>query len=243
MLSKAQIKFIRSLHQKKNREIHQLFIVEGSRMVNELIQSHPEHVAQIVATKDYLESNQIPGDFRVDLTDTASFGKISRSIQPQGILAVFTQPSMKFEPADFILALDHIQDPGNMGTIIRLADWFGVEQIVCSPDCVEVFNAKVVQSSMGSIFRVPICYQSIEEVIQTTQLPVYGAVLGGENIYQTPLQPKGILLMGNEGNGIRPELLKLVTHPLTIPKRGQGESLNVSMATGIILSEFFRGSI
>lgn len=243
MLSKAQIKFIRSLHQKKNRLIHQLFIVEGSRMVNELIGSHPQYVEQVVATKSYLENNAVPGGFKVDLADEIAFSKLSKSVQPQGILAVFSQPALHFEPCEFILALDHIQDPGNMGTIIRLADWFGVKQIVCSPDCVEVFNSKVVQSSMGSIFRVPICYKSLEDVIQTTNLPVYGALLGGTNVYTQELSPRGILIMGNEGNGIRPHLLPFISHPLTIPKFGDGESLNVSMATGILLSEFYRRTV
>jgi RNA methyltransferase, TrmH family len=242
MLSKAQIKFIRSLHQKKNRQIHQLFVVEGSRMVHELIETHPNFVEQIVVTKAYAETHEFPEGIQVDLVDEQTFEKLSKSVSPQGILAVFAQPKLTYTPQDFMLALDHIQDPGNMGTIIRLADWFGVKQIICSPDCVEVFNSKVVQSSMGSVFRVPMCYMPLEEVLQQTELPVYGAILEGENVYSQNLQPRGILVMGNEGNGIREEFLHLISSPLTIPRLGEGESLNVSMATGILLSEFFRGT-
>jgi len=240
MLSKAQIKFIRSLHQKKNRQIHQLFVVEGSRMVHELIDTHPNFVEQVVATRAYVDTHEFPEGIRVDLVDEQSFEKLSKSVTPQGILAVFAQPKLAYVPQDFMLALDHIQDPGNMGTIIRLADWFGVKQVICSPDCVEVFNSKVVQSSMGSVFRVPICYKPLEEILEQTELPVYGALLEGENVYSQQLKPRGILVMGNEGNGIREELLPFISNPLTIPRLGEGESLNVSMATGILLSEFFR---
>jgi TrmH family RNA methyltransferase len=142
--------------------------------------------------------------------------------------------------SDFYIALDEIQDPGNMGTIIRLADWFNVKTIICSPNSADVFNPKVVQASMGSLFRVNIIYQDLNEFITSKKVPVYGAFLEGESVYTKKLSPKGILILGNEGKGISPEIEKLVTQKIKIPRFGQAESLNVSIATGILLSEFFR---
>jgi len=240
MLSKNQIKFIRSLQQKKQRTLYKQFVVEGSRMVLELIDSHRSCLEQVIATQSYLEKNHFPQDITVEITDEQTFSKLTTSIQPQGILAVFNQPKLLFEPTDFMLFLDNIQDPGNMGTIIRLADWFGVRQIVCSLDCVDVFNPKVVQSSMGSIFRVPLYYSKLEDILESSELPVYGALLEGESVYKQDLAAKGILIMGNEGNGISPSVQAFITNKLFIPRFGGGESLNVSTATGILLSEFRR---
>jgi len=242
MLSKNQIKFIRSLNQKKQRSIHQLFIIEGARMVLELIETHKDFLEQLIVTKEFLEKNDIPQGIEYDITDSITFKKLSKSVNPQGIMALFNQPKLSYTPQPFMLFLDNVQDPGNMGTIIRLADWFGVKQIVCSLDCVDVFNAKVVQSSMGSIFRIPIDYMDLENELQNTDMPIYGAMLDGENVYQLNLEPKGILIMGNEGNGIRNSLVKYISHKILIPRFGEGESLNVSTATGILLSEFRRNS-
>lgn len=242
MLSKNQIKFIRSLQQKKQRTLHEQFVVEGSRMVLELIDSHRSYLEQVVATQSYLEKNHFPQDITVEITDEQTFSKLTKSIQSQGILAVFKQPRLFFEPADFMLFLDNIQDPGNMGTILRLADWFGVQQVVCSHDCVDVFNPKVVQSSMGSIFRVPICYANLEELLFSSKLPVYGALLEGGSVYAQNLSATGILIMGNEGNGISASVQQYITNKLFIPCFGGGESLNVAMATSILLSEFRRNS-
>lgn len=242
MLSKNQIKFIRSLNQKKQRSIHQLFIIEGARMVLELIETHKEFLEQLIVTQEFLEKNEIPAGINYDITDSITFKKLSKSVNPQGVMALFNQPKLTYTSQPFMLFLDNIQDPGNMGTIIRLADWFGVKQIVCSTDCVDVFNPKVVQSSMGSIFRVQIDYLDLEDELQKTKMPVYGAMLDGENVYKQKLEPKGILVMGNEGNGIRESVAKFITHKILIPRFGDGESLNVSTATGILLSEFRRNS-
>ena len=240
MLSKNQIKFIRSLKSKKQRSIHQLFVVEGSRMVLELMESNPDELAQLIVTTDYLEKNEIPPHFKYDLTDSITFKKLTNTVSPQGIMALFNQPKMAYQEQDFMLFLDNIQDPGNMGTIIRLADWFGVKQLVCSLDCVDVFNPKVIQSSMGSIYRVPVHYLDLQDTLRQINLPVYGAYLDGENVYSQVLEPKGVLIMGNEGNGIRPELTQFISQKIMIPRFGNGESLNVSTATGILLSEFRR---
>jgi RNA methyltransferase, TrmH family len=242
MLSKNQIKFIRSLHQKKNRDLHKLFIAEGSRMVEEFLVSNREDLHLLIVTEEYAGKNEIQDRSNVECVDNTTFSSISTTTSPQGIMGVFKQPLLTYTEQSFMLALDHIQDPGNMGTIIRLADWFGVKQIICSLDCVDIFNPKVIQSSMGSIFRVPLSYENLEDVFSQTKLPIYGALLSGENIYTQKLQRKGILVMGNEGNGIRPEIEKLVTSKLLIPRFGGGESLNVSMATGILLSEFSRNN-
>ncbi len=144
--------------------------------------------------------------------------------------------------ADFHLALDEIQDPGNLGTIIRLADWFGVKNIVCSRNTADCFNPKVVQATMGSLFRVNIVYEDLKTFIEAKNLPVFGAFLEGKSIYKSSLSPKGILVLGNEGKGISSEIEKCITQKITIPRFGEAESLNVSVATGILLSEFFRGN-
>lgn len=139
-----------------------------------------------------------------------------------------------------MIALDSVQDPGNMGTILRLADWFGVQKVICSKTTVDIYNPKVIQATMGAFLRIQVEYLDLKEFFATTDLPVYGALLEGKNVYAQPLKPHGILLMGNEGNGISDELKPFISQPLTIPKKGQTESLNVSIATSILLSEFFR---
>lgn len=240
MLSKNQIKFIRSLQQKKQRMLHKQFVIEGSRMVLELIDSHRSFLTYVVVTSSFIEKHSLSQHVPVVVTDEETFSKLTTSIQPQGILAVFRQPELTYKASNFMLFLDNIQDPGNMGTIIRLADWFGIEQIVCSPDCVDVFNPKVVQSSMGSIFRVPMVYAQLEELLASTKLPVYGAMLDGDSIYEQQLSATGIIVMGNEGNGIRPTVEHYLSNKILIPRFGGGESLNVSTATGILLSEFRR---
>jgi TrmH family RNA methyltransferase len=240
MLSKSQIKLISSLHQKKCRDFNQLFMVEGKRMVFELMESHTDYLQQIVISETFARENKTDYPFEPEIVDTNTFKKISHLVQPQGVLAIFKQPELTYRVSDFVLVLDGVQDPGNMGTILRLADWFGVEQVICSKDCVDIFNTKVVQASMGSIFRVRVAYLDLAEFMQNNQLPVFGALLNGENIYKKQLQRKGLLVMGSEGNGISKEIQTYVKEALFIPQFGGGESLNVSMATAILLSEFSR---
>lgn len=240
MLSKGQIKLISSLHQKKCRDLSQLFVVEGKRMVFELMETHASHLQQIIISDVFARENKIEYPIEPEIVDATTFKKITHLVQPQGILAVFKQPELTYKATDFALVLDGVQDPGNMGTILRLADWFGVEQVICSKDCVDIFNTKVVQASMGSIFRVRVVYLDLVEFMQNNQLPVFGALLNGENIYKKQLQRKGLLVMGSEGNGISKEIQTFVKEALFIPQFGGGESLNVSMATAILLSEFSR---
>ena len=159
---------------------------------------------------------------------------------PQKFIAVAHMPNLKAKRNNLILVLDGLQDPGNMGTIIRTADWFNIDQIVCSKQTVDLYNSKVVQSSMGSIFRMPVSYRNLKKYLSSSELPIYGALLKGTNIFEQSISRKGIIVIGNEGNGISNELLELIQHPINIPRFGKAESLNASVAAGIILSEFSR---
>ncbi|MEX2485410.1 MAG: RNA methyltransferase [Brumimicrobium sp.] len=238
MLSKELIKRIRSLHKKKFRDEQQLFIIEGGKIINEALQFNPKCILTIYSTSPENYSNP---DFETVQVTQSDLKKISTLNQPQGDLAICrylegyltSQTKLK-------IALDKIQDPGNLGTIIRLAAWFGVEEIIASPDTVDCYNPKVIQATMGAIFNVNITYRDLKSYLEESHLPIYGALLEGENVYRSKLQKDGVLIMGNEGNGISDELIPLISHPITIPKFGTGESLNVAMATGILLSEFYR---
>ena len=237
-LSKERIKRLQALHKKKFRDDAMLFIIEGRKIIEEAIQYKPDCIQAIYSTtaKSYSDSNiEVVGISDYDLK------KISSLKHPQGDLAIcrYLENESNVE-SSFKIVLDKIQDPGNLGTIIRLASWFGVKEIVASPDTVDCYNPKVIQATMGAIFNVNITYTELNPFLAQSEGPIYGALLEGENVYKKSLQKKGILLMGNEGNGISEELIPLISDPLTIPKFGIGESLNVAMATGILLSEFCR---
>jgi TrmH family RNA methyltransferase len=174
--------------------------------------------------------------------------KISCLKTPQGVLALVYIPAAKnlnynLLKNKFSLALDGVQDPGNMGTILRTADWFGIEHLICSEDTVDVYNPKVVQATMGSLSRVEVHYTSLNQTLPALKLPVFGALLNGENIYNTNFGNEGVLIMGNEGNGIRPETQPIINTPVTIPQAGKAESLNVAMATAIFCSEICRNRL
>ncbi len=236
-ISKARIKWIRSLQQKKVREQEGVFVVEGEKMVLEGLESKRHALVALVAHKD--ESSIIPQEFReVALTaDTTEMEQLSGLKTPNKLLAVFKRPTQEVVQSGFELALDSVQDPGNMGTILRLADWFGIERIVCSRETVDCFNPKVVQASMGAIFRIQVIYTDLLSYLSNAKQPVYGALLNGENYRSVSYNPEGILLMGNEGNGISEQLIPLITHAVTIPRFGAAESLNVATATAILLAE------
>jgi RNA methyltransferase, TrmH family len=240
MLSKNQIKLITSLQQKKYRKQYQLFFAEGIKVIEELLRSKYELQSLFVTE---------PLDFKVatDKIHTispAELKKISALTTPNNCLAVFKIPIEKFSLKEGLLvALDDVRDPGNLGTIIRLCDWFGVEQLVCSPETVDIYNPKVVQATMGSIGRVAVLYTDLVPFLETTSLPVFGTFMDGENIYKQDLPTNAILIMGNEANGISNEVAQCITSKLAIPRFGQlqqTESLNVATATAIILSEFKR---
>ena len=207
-------------------------------MIAEAIRYAPESLIQIYGTETVDE--RLPEHVLFEEIDNKALGQISTLKHPQKQVAICSYlPNVSTRP-DFYIALDTIQDPGNLGTILRLASWFGVEHIIASKETVDCYNPKVVQASMGAIFNVNIEYVELKEAFETTELPIYGSLLEGENIYEKQISKKGILVMGNEGNGISEELLSFITDPVTIPQFGKGESLNVAMATSIFLSEFSR---
>ncbi len=240
MLSKNEIKLLRALHQKKVRDAQGKLIVEGERILADIIERHAINVERIIVAKDFKGSRQAYSDFDCVEVDSRTFEQISASKNPQGVLAVLCYPVFRFESSDLILALDGVQDPGNMGTILRTAAWFGVKQIVCSPDSVDVCNPKVVQASMGAVYDVNIVYEDLSIFLSKQNTPIYGALLEGNSIYTEELRKPAILIMGNEGNGIREEVKNRITNPVMIPKFGTGESLNVATATAILLNEFAR---
>lgn len=240
-LSKNNIKLITSLQQKKYRQKHKLFVAEGVKVVNELLTSSLE-VEQLFVTDEELNLSK---NYAVTLISENELKKISTLKSPNKVLGLFKIPEeLEINQDGFIVALDGVNDPGNLGTIIRLCDWFGVTELVCSKNTVDCYNQKVVQSTMGSLTRVNISYVDLQEFLSNSKLPVFTADMDGENVYSTPLPQKAILVMGNEANGISPEIAETVKHALTIPRFGdlqQTESLNVATATAILLSEFKRG--
>lgn len=223
---------------KKNRDTEGLFIIEGEKMVLELIELWPDNVEFICTT-----TIDFTCDHLTYITDEKSMKEISSLKTPNKLFAVVKKPTQSLKRDDsFIVVLDDVQDPGNMGTILRTCDWFKVDKIVCSQNTVDVFNTKVIQSSMGSIFRIPVEYCDLISYLENTELPIYGALLEGDNIYTQDLERNGIVLMGNEGRGISKEIQPFITQAIHIPRFGGAESLNVSIATGIILSEFSRNN-
>ena len=240
MVSKNQIKLISSLHQKKYRIAHQLFIAEGVKGINELLQSNFE-LEHLYVTIDEFKSVSIT---QKTVISDADLKKISALTTPNTCLAVFKIPKEKpVLNKGLIVALDTIRDPGNMGTILRLCDWFGINQVVCSKETVDLYNPKVVQATMGSIARVNVNYLNLKDFLETTSLPIYGTFMDGEDLYNSKITNEGIIILGNEANGISKEIEELVTKRITIPRFGnlqQTESLNVATATAIVLSEFKR---
>lgn len=238
-LSKNQTKLITGLRQKKYRQEYRLFIAEGIKVVNELLNSNLEVKSLFATDEGVLKTNM-----KVNLISEADLKKVSVLKTPNKVLGIFKIPEEKevFEEG-LILVLDGINDPGNMGTIIRLCDWFGVKQLVCSRNTVDCYNQKVIQSTMGSITRVQINYIDLPEFLSNTKKTVFTADMNGKNLYTTNLPKEAILVMGNEANGISAKIKQAVNNQLTIPRFGnlqQTESLNVATATAILLSEFRR---
>jgi len=245
MLSKAQISLITSLQNKKYRKQHGLFIVEGIKSVQEFISSSYQ-VESIFYTDDAnTKVGKISHNIKsYQLTET-EFQKISILKSPQGILALVKLPKQQQIKVNdlrncYNIVLDDVQDPGNLGTIIRTAEWFGIKHIICSIGTVDAYNPKVVQATMGSLSRIQIYYVDLHEFISSTDLPVYGALLNGQSIYQTEWGAEGLIVMGNEGNGISTAILALIDQAVTIPRIGQAESLNVAVATTVFCSEIAR---
>jgi TrmH family RNA methyltransferase len=240
MVSKNQIKLITSLQQKKYRKQHQLFLAEGVKVVQELIDANYE-LQDIFTTQD--DFSRISSNKRHAVLPT-DLKKISALSTPNTCLALFSIPkAVKIESTGLILALDSVRDPGNLGTIIRLCDWFGITTLVCSEETVDVYNPKVVQATMGSISRVNIVYVDLEKYLLDAKLPIYGTFMDGKSIYKEKLPKEGIIVMGNEANGISNSIENIVSERISIPRFGNlqlTESLNVATATAIILNEFKR---
>lgn len=249
MISKNQINNIRSLHLKKNRDLRKLFIAEGVKTVLELIEYRPSCISEIYATEDFIKQN---GDKIASnainyfiITET-ELEKISLQSAPNKVIAIcnyFQNQDVKMDfDTNFILYLDDIRDPGNFGTILRLANWFGSYTVFCSPQSCDFYNPKVIQSSMGAFMRVNCKYLNLSELVDKNKIQnVYGAVLDGNNIYGESLQ-HGLIIIGNEANGISTENLKRINKPITIPCHSNNgtESLNAAMAASIIFAEFYR---
>ncbi|GGB70578.1 RNA methyltransferase [Flavobacterium suaedae] len=243
MVSKNQIKLITGLQQKKYRKQHKLFFAEGIKVVQELLNSYFE-LHELYTTESTKDSFNTVSDAKKQLITEAELKKISALTTPNSCLALFKIPeNQPVSQSGLIVALDAVRDPGNLGTIIRLCDWFGIEHLVCSENCVDVYNPKVVQATMGSITRVNVVYTNLEEYLTETGLPVFGTFMDGENIYTQQLPKDGVIVMGNEANGISAAIERYVTHRIAIPRFGklqETESLNVATATAITLSEFKR---
>lgn len=250
MLSKNKIKYIRSLELKKYRKEEQLFIAEGHKLVGDLLGHFPCRL--LLGTEKWMnEHPQIDAQETVEVSQE-ELSRASLQKAPQGVLALFEIPHYELDPdiaaRSLCLALDDVQDPGNLGTIIRIADWFGINHILCSNGCVDAFNPKTVQATMGALARVQLHYCDLAAFLQAQpeQIPVFGTFLDGENLYTQELSRNGIIIMGNEGNGISPQVAQTVNRRLLIPNYPQGqatsESLNVAVATAIVCAEFRRRS-
>src|ERR1035437_360950 len=248
MISKNKIKQIKSLYQKKFRDETNLFVAEGTKLVLDLMTVFDCTI--MVATQRWFDENKSVKAFELIEVDENELSKISNQKSPQGVLAVFVKPERGWKAEDLnqklTLALDDVQDPGNLGTILRIADWFGITDVFCSEHSADAFSPKTVQATMGALARVKVHTVNLNEFLQSCEgkLPIYGTFMDGENIYSKTLTQHGIIVMGNEGNGISPDIEKLVTEKLLIPNYPTGqvtsESLNVGVATALVCGEFRR---
>ncbi len=235
MLSRSESKYIQTLSHKKQRDAERLFVVEGNKLAKEVLNSNYK-VDKVYATQSWMNGNQ---KIEATLVTEDELQKIS-NLQTANDVLLIVEMSPYQRITSFkntiTLALDGIQDPGNFGTIIRIADWFGIQQIICSKDCVELYNPKVIQSTMGSFIRVNINYVDLDTTLQEANVPVYGALLNGGDVKEIEKPQEGILIIGNESKGIREPLLSHINKAISIKRIGGAESLNAAVATGILLS-------
>lgn len=246
MIGKNTIKWVHSLEMKKNRKREGLFVAEGPKVVGDLLSRFRLH--SVFATDEWTGSDRIGADVRLERVDDDTLRRLSFLQHPQQVVAVMEmnkEEKVEVDADRLTIMLDGVQDPGNLGTIIRIADWFGIDSIICSPDTADAYNPKVVQATMGSLGRVSVTYSPLVPLLSSlpADMPIYGTLLDGKDIYQKELTRHGVIIMGNEGNGISDEVRAMVTHPLLIPRFRQGESaesLNVAVATAITCSEFCR---
>lgn len=245
MITKNQIKYINSLQQKKFRLEHQSFVVEGAKSVIELLKSDFE-IELLFVTKSFFEENKTRLQnlsIQPELTDANELEKAGSFSSNNAALAVVKtkgNTELLVGDSEFALILDDIRDPGNLGTIIRIADWYGITKIICSTTTVDVYNPKVISSTMGSFTRISLYYTDLEVFVKNQNENIYGTLLDGENIHQTKFTTSGYIIIGNEANGITEEITKLITHKITIPRFGGAESLNAGIATAVVLDNVFR---
>lgn len=241
MISKNQLKLIRQLGQKKYRKQFNQYLVQGEKNVLELLNS-PLKVTDVFATQSFIDNNQSAYPQTHFITaDEEQLTKVSTLVSNNAAIAIVDMPKADLPNMNgLILALDGVSDPGNLGTIIRVADWYGIKHIVTSTDSADAYNPKTISATMGSFVRVSVSQVELPEYLQTLNLPIYGAFLDGESVHKTQFSGEGVLLMGSESHGIREACAGLVTDKITIPAFGEAESLNVAMATGIILDNFKR---
>tara|TARA_B110000495_G_C23003085_1_gene592192 strand:+ start:320 stop:1051 length:732 start_codon:yes stop_codon:yes gene_type:complete len=241
VISKNQIKFVKSLQKKKFRLESKCFVVESSKNVNEILNSNYK-VQQIYATKSWIEKCKTKDNISINQVNENELQRISSLKTASDVLAVVCIPLEKnnFDFSGINIVLDNVKDPGNLGTIIRICDWFGVKNIYCSEETVDVYNSKVVQSTMGSITRVDVIYTDIRKIIQEVAInvKVYGAVMDGNNINQIQVNEDSLIVFGNESNGISEEIKNVISEKITINKIGEAESLNVAVSAAIILNKF-----
>ena len=244
MLSKQQISFVRSLHQKKFRQMYGKFLVEGDKPVRELLASGFK-VHTVFSVEGWSSAVLQKVTELVSVTET-ELAKISTLENPKQVVAIAEIPASGFSLADFefnglALCVDNLNDPGNAGTIIRIADWFGIEYVFLSENSVDIYNPKVVSAAKGSLFRVKCIYTDLKKLFAFhSKLPVYGTFMDGENIYKATLTDKAFVVIGNEANGISEDMFPFITHRIAIPSFGKAESLNAGVAAGIVVSEFVR---
>ena len=254
MLSKNKIKYIHSLNSKKFRDAEGLFVAEGPKVIGDIFAHYPSNLIILIATSEWLngEGQLIAAEANCEIIEVTEdeLTKASFLCHPQQVLGVFKKLNKHLDTNQLTdkltIVLDGVQDPGNIGTIIRIADWFGIENVICSRDTADVYNPKVVQATMGSIARVNVTYMNLTEFFASlpTKMPIYGTLLDGKNIYEQELFDIGLIVMGNEGNGISPSIRKFVNCALRIPNYPEGrdtaDSLNVAIATSIVCAEFRR---
>ena len=238
MISNNELKYIQSFAHKKHWAEETVYIIEGPKLLEEALKANCT-IEKIYATSAWLDQQDLLG-VPVETVDEVMLARMSQLNTPNQVIALVKKQQPVLAPFDttFTLLLDGIQDPGNLGTIIRTADWFGIQQIIVTSDTASIYNPKVIQSTMGSCFRVMVNVADLETVLATNKLPVLGALLTGETVYKTQLPAIGFLLIGNESKGIRENLKQFITNPIAIPKFGGAESLNAAVATGILLSHW-----
>jgi RNA methyltransferase, TrmH family len=247
MLSKNTLKFIKSLHQKKFRKLENSFFVEGNKNVKELLQSNFE-VSHLLYTDKFEDQNfelirKFTGEsYKVTQKILETTGALQTNDMVLAVARIKENEIPIIQPQELVIACDDLRDPGNLGTILRIADWYGVKHLLLSEESADFYNPKVLQSSMGSFTRVKVYYTHLATYFSKTSMPIYGTFLEGESIYKEDLPLSAIVLMGNESNGINDDLLPFIQHKITIPRFGQAESLNVAIATAVIMDNFRRNN-